>query len=273
MSQLDCRLGAGDHGGVTAAAAPPPPPAGTASPPDDDGLTVDDLSRLTDVPSRTIRFYRESGLLPPGRRVGRRMLYPRGEVDRLRRIAELRATGLGLDAIARLVDDPDGEHLAAIAAASAELRRPWTEDRSATMTRLEVVETLGVERPESFDNLVRYGVIVPVGTPGGPDVYQVPSVALLQIVGDLKHAGLDAELMYACWQAMQRHLTGLAAELLDLYAGSTGPTPDEVTATFAEVRPVALRAIQLVFARAAEHLLAEVVERGDVAARPAPTSD
>jgi DNA-binding transcriptional MerR regulator len=238
--------------------APCPDPAA-----DGEWLTVDDLARLSGIPSRTIRFYRESKLLPPGSRVGRRTLYPPSELDRLRVIADLRSRGLGLEAIAKLLDDPDGHHLAAIAAASAELRRPWTEDRSATMTRLEVIETLGVERSESFDNLVKYGVIVPVGAPGGPEVYQVPSVALVQIVGDLKHAGLDAEFMYLAWQAMQKHLTTLAAELLDLYVadGVSGP-PDTVVETFASVRPVALRAIQHVFATAAEHVLANFIESG-----------
>lgn len=231
----------------------------------DEWLTVDDLARLSGIPSRTIRFYRESKLLPPGSRVGRRTLYPRGELDRLRVIADLRSRGLGLEAIAKLLDDPDGEHLAAITEASVELRRPWTEDRSARMTRLQVIETLGIERPESFDNLVKYGVIVPVGAPGGPDVYQVPSVALLQIVGDLKHAGIDAEFMYLAWQAMQKHLTRLAAELLDLYAaGGSGGPPHAVVETFAQVRPVALRAIQHVFATAAEDVLAEFVESGGV---------
>jgi DNA-binding transcriptional MerR regulator len=237
--------------------------------PADGWLTVDDLARLSGIPSRTIRFYRESKLLAPGTRVGRRSLYPPGELDRLRVIADLREQGLGLEAIARLLDDPEGKHLAALAAAGAELRRPWTDDRSATMTRLEVIETLGVERSESIDNLVKYGVIVPVGAAGGPSVYQVPSVALLQIVGDLKHAGLDARFMYAAWLAMQRHLSALAAELLDLYVaeGIEGP-PDAVVETFALVRPVALRAVQQVFATAAEHTLAAFVETGGTVAAP-----
>lgn len=251
---------------MTDAAPTPDPAAATADPAADDGwLTVDDLARLSGIPSRTIRFYRESKLLPQGERVGRRSLYAPSELDRLRVIADLRKQGLGLEAIAKLLDDPDGRHLAAIAAASVELRRPWTEDRSARMTRLEVIETLGTERPDSFDNLVKYGVIVPVGTPGGPDVYQVPSVALLQIVGDLKHAGLDADLMYLAWQTMQTHLTRLAADLLDLYvAGGVSGPPDAVVETFAQVRPVVLRAIQHVFATAAEHTLAGFVERGGV---------
>jgi DNA-binding transcriptional MerR regulator len=249
-------------------AAPPPDPA-AADAADEEWLTVDDLARLSGIPSRTIRFYRESKLLPQGSRVGRRSLYPRSELDRLRVIADLRAQGLGLEPIARLLDDPDGQHLAAIAAAGAELRRPWTEDRAATMTRLEVIETLGVERSESIDNLVKYGVIVPVGAPDGPEAFQVPSVTLLQIVGDLKHAGLGAEFMYLAWQAMQKHLSALAAELLDLYVGGgfDGP-PAQVADTFAEMRPVALRAVQHVFATAAGHALADFVERGGTAAPP-----
>jgi DNA-binding transcriptional MerR regulator len=247
---------------------PTPEPAAA-----DDWLTVDDLARLSGIPSRTIRFYRESKLLPQGTRVGRRSLYPPAELDRLKVIADLRAQGLGLEAIARLLDDPGGQHLAALAAAGAELRRPWTDDRSATMTRLEVIETLGVERSESIENLVKYGVIAPVGTAGGPAVYQVPSVALLQIVGDLKHAGLEAEFMYAAWTAMQRHLTALASELLGLYvAGGVDGPPDAVVETFAEVRPVALRAVQQVFATAAEHVLAAFVESGG-AVTPPPDDD
>ena len=260
-----------DHDQVTD--APPPSEAPLA---DDEWLTVDDLARLSGIPSRTIRFYRESGLLPPGSRGGRRMLYPRSELDRLRVIAELRGHGLGLEAIAKLVDDPDGQHLAAITAASAELRRPWTEDRSATMTRLEVLETMGFAWPDTISNLVKYGVITPVSAPGGPEAFHVPSVVLLQIVGDLRHAGVEPEYLYQAWLAAQKHLTALARELLELFmGGGQGGPPAQAAAAFAEVRPVALRAVQHLFATAADQVLADLVERGQVAAAPrdAPAAD
>src|SRR5690349_14342427 len=67
----------------------------------DEELTIDVLAERTGVTTRTIRFYRQSGLVPPPTRVGRRAVYGTEQVERLRIISSLRDQGLSLEAIGR----------------------------------------------------------------------------------------------------------------------------------------------------------------------------
>ena len=242
---------------------------------DADLLTVDELAQISGVPTRTIRFYRQTGLLPAPRRVGRRAFYDRDQVERLRIVGELRERGLGLESIAKILDEPEGEHASAIIGITDELRRPWTEDEAAVMTRSEVVAALGIEREHSLENLVRYGVISPIDIDADADAdsgaaaheerYQVPSVRTLHLAGDLKFAGLRPEFMFEAWQAMQRHLGALAQELVVLYTDeyhSGGDTWDHMAEAFPLARRVALRAVDQLFAQAMQKALADFVESG-----------
>jgi predicted DNA-binding transcriptional regulator AlpA len=57
--------------------------------PEDDLLTTDDVAALTRSPASTVRYWRHTGVGPRGFRIGRRVLYRRGEV--LRWLAEQEA--------------------------------------------------------------------------------------------------------------------------------------------------------------------------------------
>lgn len=57
-----------------------------AAPPHDDLLTTDDVAALTRAPASTVRYWRHTGVGPRGFKIGRRVLYRRGEV--LRWLAE-----------------------------------------------------------------------------------------------------------------------------------------------------------------------------------------
>jgi DNA-binding transcriptional MerR regulator len=78
-----------------------------------DMLKIGDFSRLTQVPVKTIRYYDEIGLLPPemvDRFTGYRY-YTARQMGRLNRILFLKALGLSLEEIGRLLDEdlPPGE--------------------------------------------------------------------------------------------------------------------------------------------------------------------
>jgi DNA-binding transcriptional MerR regulator len=68
-------------------------------------LGIDDLCRLTGLTRRTVRFYIQKGLLekPFGEKKG--AWYSQEHLERLVRIRQLSASGLSLDAVARLLDD------------------------------------------------------------------------------------------------------------------------------------------------------------------------
>jgi DNA-binding transcriptional MerR regulator len=64
--------------------------------PPDAGFTLSELSALSDVPSRTIRYYIAQGLLPAPGREGPSTRYDEAFLARLRLIKQLRATHLPL---------------------------------------------------------------------------------------------------------------------------------------------------------------------------------
>ena len=70
-------------------------------------MTIGEMSRITGVTIRTLRHYDRIGLLPPEEvtEAGYRM-YGEASLQRLHTILLLRETGLPLDSIRRLLDDP-----------------------------------------------------------------------------------------------------------------------------------------------------------------------
>ncbi|MGW4366961.1 MerR family transcriptional regulator [Nocardia takedensis] len=69
-------------------------------------MSIGELSRVTGVPVRTIRFYCDEGILRATRSTGgHRMFDPATAPDRLRTVRRLRALGLGLTAIVDVLAD------------------------------------------------------------------------------------------------------------------------------------------------------------------------
>ncbi|HEX6351628.1 MerR family transcriptional regulator [Actinophytocola sp.] len=66
---------------------------------EDTTLGIGDLSRLTGVPVRTIRFYCDEGILETRRSAGGHRRFDQSATDRLTLVRRLRALGLGLPAI------------------------------------------------------------------------------------------------------------------------------------------------------------------------------
>ena len=67
--------------------------------------TTGDLARMTGNTLRTVRYYEELGLLAPvPRRQGAHRLFTPQDLERLRTITDLRATGLSLEQVAEIVN-------------------------------------------------------------------------------------------------------------------------------------------------------------------------
>ncbi|WP_245996488.1 MerR family transcriptional regulator [Streptomyces armeniacus] len=66
-------------------------------------LGIGELARLTGVPVRTIRFYCDEGILEPRRSTGGHRRFAPSAVERLGLVRRLRALGLGLPAITRVL--------------------------------------------------------------------------------------------------------------------------------------------------------------------------
>lgn len=246
----------------------------TASEPPVQRLTLEQVAEHSGVPSRTIRFYRQCGLVDPPARVGRQAWYTDEHVERLRRIAALREQGLGLDAIARVLRDPRGSRasLAPLLQIGEELRTPWLDEQADGPSILDeqaVLETFGTDDPELLPLLAQFEVIQPVAG-SRPPTFRVPSRTALELSGRLHRIGVHPQLMYRANSLMQTRLDALAQELIGLFAerpsaGFPGwPAPEHVSASFAELQDVALRAVQMSFARAIQEALEDFVVHGGV---------
>ncbi|MFD7974455.1 MerR family transcriptional regulator [Streptomyces sp. NPDC059071] len=69
----------------------------------DETFGIGELSRLTGVPVRTIRFYGDEGIVDSVRSSGGHRRFDQAAVERLRLVRRLRALGLGLTAVRQVV--------------------------------------------------------------------------------------------------------------------------------------------------------------------------
>ena len=105
--------------------------------------SIQELSRLSGVTTRTLRWYDQIGLLKPSRvaESGYRY-YGREEVDRLQDILYYRALGVELAQIKKCLDDPSFDRLAALRSHLAALEAE--QERLEQLIR-SVKDTIGAE--------------------------------------------------------------------------------------------------------------------------------
>lgn len=120
--------------------------------------TIQALSRLAGVTTRTLRWYDEIGLLKPSR-VGDNgyRYYGPAEVDRLQDILFYRALGVGLAQICACLDDPAFDRLAALRRHLAALEGEW--DRLENLIR-SVQDTIdAMERKEPMEDERKFAAL------------------------------------------------------------------------------------------------------------------
>ncbi|KQT92154.1 hypothetical protein ASG49_09365 [Marmoricola sp. Leaf446] len=99
-------------------------------------------AELTGLHPQTLRQYDRAGLVSPGRTGGGGRRYSLRDIELLREVAELTASGIGLEGVRRILEL---EHqVAALRARNAELRGQVGELQSALQTTLD---TLRGHRP------------------------------------------------------------------------------------------------------------------------------
>ena len=110
--------------------------------------SIQELSRLSGVTTRTLRWYDQIGLLKPSRVAESSYRYYGGaEVDRLQGILYYRALGVELARIKECLDDPSFDRLAALQSHLAALEAE--RERLEQLIR-SVKETIGAEERKEF---------------------------------------------------------------------------------------------------------------------------
>ncbi len=156
----------------------------------DDLLPIRELSRRSQVPVATIKYYVRAGLIAPAHKTGRTMSwYEPKLVERLRAIKELqRRQFLPLDVIKQALDK-DAEAPDDLAAAEAIAGVLAKRGGRRARTRQQVLA--GGASPAELDWLARAGLAVP----GADGAYRGDDLALLSTLGAARKAGIRADML------------------------------------------------------------------------------
>ena len=222
--------------------------------------TIDDLASVSQVPSRTIRFYQSKGVLPKPIIKGRVAFYGKPHLERLELIASLQDRGLRIEAIRELVQRIDkgeldiGEWLGL----EAQLQEPWANDQPVTVSEDQLYELAGRKRVGLLNDLVRGKLVERRG-----NVFFVPSPALLAIGARLETAGIDIDDVVRAKTILERYVGRAAKELTELVVSRANDGTDaDLAKAVEDLRPLAMEGVRVIFAQAMQAELRELALSG-----------
>ncbi len=191
-----------------------------------DPLTIDEVARLSGLPSSTIRLYQNRGLLPAPTRAGRTAHYGPHHLRRLELIAHLQDRGFSLAAIKAVADAwAAGEDLSHLLAEFA------GDPRTDTAVAL-TPDDLGRFFPNGLDGgaaaaALRLGLVELDG-----NRVTAPSRRLYELGGRMVDLGIPTEVILDEFEQTQDMARRLAARFADRFAEHVLPgTTDLETAS------------------------------------------
>ncbi|WP_432135555.1 MerR family transcriptional regulator [Streptomyces sp. bgisy154] len=169
---------------------------------------MEELARQAGVTVRTVRFYRERGLLPPPRREGRIAWYDDHHLARLRTIAALLERGHTLSGIAELAEAFDnGRDVADLLGVG-----PPSEEEPVRLTPEELAARFeGEVTPENLAAAMELGYL---GSDGDTIVHI--SRSLLDVSAALVREGIPLSEVLAAAARVREHADALADLFADL---------------------------------------------------------
>lgn len=244
----------------------PPDAIPAASRPVEPSMTIDQLAAATHMPSRTIRYYHAKGLLPAATIRGRVAFYGDVHVERLEWIAQLQDRGLKIDAIRDLVRRVDkGEFdVKDWLGVQDQLQSNWADDGPRTLKERELLDLVGWERPGLLGDLTRLGLAERKG-----DVFYVPSPAVLTMATRLAQVGIDLDTTVAAERMLRRNMRKAVVELVNhtFQQATLGFVEPQGAGFLDALRPVAMQAVNTVFAQEMEKELRERAHNGKIPPR------
>ena len=191
---------------------------------------TEELAGQAGITVRTLRFYRERGLLPPPRREGRIAWYDDHHLARLRTIAALLERGHTLTGIAELADALDqGRDVADLVGGAGP-----TEEEPIRLTPEELAARFeGQVTPENLAAALDLGYL---GTDGDEIVHI--SRRLLDVSSTLVREGIPLAEVLAAGARVREHADALADLFTDLVLRHTGEE------TLPRLRPLARSVVE-----------------------------
>ncbi|HVL81422.1 MAG TPA: MerR family transcriptional regulator [Actinomycetota bacterium] len=159
-----------------------------------DEMRIDELAQRAGVPSRTIRYYTQQGLLAPPKLRGRVGFYTEAHLDRLKLIRELREKRfLPLSVIRQVVHRfESGEDLETMLTPLDIIFAPQWDDSPGELTRAELASEAGVTE-EVVVAAEEMGFLFPVRR-GRELRYTADDMHMLEVANQWLNLGLPTEL-------------------------------------------------------------------------------
>jgi DNA-binding transcriptional MerR regulator len=148
---------------------------------------IDDLARAADTSVRNVRYYQDSGMLPPPRRQGRVALYSDAHLARLRLITRLLERGYTAANITELAGAwEQGRDLSDVLGLERVASGFFSEEIPGFLTAAQIHELFATPEIESglIDKMVHAGLAAPEG-----DRYRIPSPRVLHALAELIKTG------------------------------------------------------------------------------------
>lgn len=169
---------------------------------------IDDLARLGGSTTRNIRVYRDRGLLPPPRRVGRIALFNDTHLTRLRLITSMLDRGYTIAHVKEMLSAwEEGKDLADVLGLETAIAGSWTTERPETMTRADA-ERL-IDDPRAFDRLVRLGLI----RVDGPNA-TVARPKLIEAFREIRSYGIGTDTLIDLYEQTLPHIDAISDMLV-----------------------------------------------------------
>jgi DNA-binding transcriptional MerR regulator len=177
-------------------------------------ITIDELARRTGVTTRNIRAYQAGGLLPPPTRHGRVGFYGDEHRARLEVIRDLRARGLGLEAIAAVLERAPGSARSDLSAFARAMTSALFLDaeRPTIMTADAFLETWGEQlTPATIERVLRIGLYRQIDA----DHYEVLSPTLEQYGRELAKLDVPLTVVLDLSEKLYEHSRAIARTYVD----------------------------------------------------------
>lgn len=200
--------------------------------------TIDELARLSGIPSRTIRFYNTTGLLPPPVMHGRVAYYTQEHVLTLRIIKDLQEQqNLSLDAIKGLLEirAREGDVQMNLALKQRLARPPGQE---VLLSQEEFLQQTGASL-ERVSELLEQGLLFPTTSQGNAELlFTTDDVLLYGLYERLEHLGLplalSALIRFQLRQLVRSEIAALEQHIQP-YWEKRGLSLSEQTAEFQDI--------------------------------------
>lgn len=181
-----------------------------------DEFRLDELARRAEVASTTVRLYRNRGLLPPPRLVGRTGWYDAGHLNRLRLITRLQSQGFSLSGIGELLEQWErGRSLDAMLGVEDQLGALLGEPHAVTIAPSELAVRFpdGVLTFEAMQRATRLGLVELLD--GG--MVRVADRRFIDAGATLAHLGIPLAEVLDEWEFLRAQTDLIAGRFIALF--------------------------------------------------------